>query len=106
MSETDITTRVGTKLLFENDHIKVWDLRLAPGENLGLHRHEYRYAIVTLGDGRLRGLNADGSIRFESDQVDGQVAYRDLQAKDVHDAMNVGDSDWRNLVIEFKDQPV
>ena len=101
----DVTTNVGTNLLFENEHIRVWDLRLKPGENIGLHRHEYRYAIVTLADGRLRGINPDGSTRFESDQVDGQVAYRALEESDVHDAMNVGDSDWRNLVIEFKDKP-
>ena len=27
-----ISDAVGTKLLFENDRVRVWDLRLAPGE--------------------------------------------------------------------------
>ena len=30
---------VGTGLLFENEQIRVWDITLAPGERLPLHRH-------------------------------------------------------------------
>ena len=32
---------VGTKLLFENERIRVWEMRLAPGERSQLHEHHH-----------------------------------------------------------------
>ena len=106
MSAPEVTNDVGSKLLFENEHVKIWDLCLAPGEALGMHRHQSKYALIVIGDGTLRSVNEDGTTRFETDMADGTVAYRDLDAQDVHDAVNVGDAPWRNIVVEFKDKPV
>jgi beta-alanine degradation protein BauB len=105
MTTSDATSDVGSRLLFENDHVKIWDLRLEPGQNLGMHRHTSEYALVVIGDGTLRSVNEDGSTRFEKDMPDGTVAYRALKTEDVHDAVNVGKDPWRNIVIEFKDRP-
>ena len=55
MSEADpLQTAVGTRLLFENEQVRVWDLQLAPGEAIPLHRHELDYLYVVIGDGRLQ----------------------------------------------------
>ena len=32
MSEQAISEKVGTRLLFENERVRVWDLQLAPGQ--------------------------------------------------------------------------
>ena len=32
---------VGTTKLFENDDIRVWELRLEPGERSDLHQHRH-----------------------------------------------------------------
>ena len=34
---------VGTKLMFENDLIRVWNFELSPGESIGWHRHNSDY---------------------------------------------------------------
>ena len=34
---------VGTRLLFENERIRVWDITLEPGKRLPLHRHRTSY---------------------------------------------------------------
>jgi hypothetical protein len=39
MSATEPTTAVGTTVLFENQRVWVWELRLAPGETCPPHRH-------------------------------------------------------------------
>jgi hypothetical protein len=31
--------KVGTRLLFENDAIRVWEIALEPGDVLPMHRH-------------------------------------------------------------------
>ena len=101
MAET-IKNEVGSKVLFENEQIKIWDLQLDPGKNQGMHRHSNDYMVVFIGDCRVRGLNEDGSTRFEQEMADGTVLHRKLDSKDdVHDLINVGDTTSRNLVIEF-----
>lgn len=102
MSE-NIKDEVGASVLFENDQIKIWDLQMAPGENQGMHVHKNDYVVVFIGDSRVRGVNQDGSTRFEKDMVDGTAIHRVLDGdEDVHDAVNVGDGISRNLVIELK----
>ena len=102
MSEL-IKDEIGTKLLFENEQVKVWDLELAPGENLGKHRHKNDYVLIFIGNGKIRGTNADGTTRFESEMHDSDVVFRTIDGdEDVHDAHNIGDTTLRNFIIELK----
>ncbi len=44
--------RVGTRLLLEDARMRVWEIRLAPGERLAFHRHvlDYFWTCVSGGD--------------------------------------------------------
>ena len=102
MSEA-VKDEIGSAVLFEDDRVKIWDLQIEPGQGHGMHRHSNDYILVFVGDCRLRGINADGSTRFEQDMHHGQVVHRTLEGdEDVHDALNVGDTPSRNLIIELK----
>ncbi len=111
-TDAPVSDEVGTRLLFENDRVRVWDLRLAPGERTGLHRHTEDYLYVVIGAGRLKairpvegGQDSPGNETeawYESDFADGEVRFRTLDGEDVHDAENVGDAEWRNIVVELK----
>jgi len=37
---------IGTKLLMENDRVRIWELALAPGERSTLHEHDNDYIVV------------------------------------------------------------
>ncbi len=107
MSENrTVSSEVGTKLLFENDRVRVWDLRLAPGESTGRHRHTTDYLYVVIGGGKLQGVDASGNKKPIEEMADGAVRFRAIDAEDIHEAFNVGDSDWRNIVVELKDTPI
>ena len=88
----NISEEIGTRLLFENDRVRVWDLALAPGESTGMHRHENDYLYVVIGGGKLQGVSSDGVKREARDMEDGQVQWRDVDGEDVHEAINVGDA--------------
>lgn len=100
--EHTLSTDIGTELLFENDRVRVWDLRLRPGERTGLHRHTNDYLYVVIGGGKLKAVHADGSDWYEVEMKDGEVRFRDVDAEDIHDAENVGDAEWRNIIVELK----
>ena len=98
-----VSSQVGTKLLFENDRVRVWDLRLAPGESTGLHRHSTDYLYVVIGGGMLQALDADENERRPAERMaDGEVRFRTIDGEDVHEAVNVGEVPWRNIVVELK----
>ena len=44
---------IGTKLLFENDRVRIWEVRLAPGERGALHRHELDHVLVQIHGDRV-----------------------------------------------------
>ncbi len=91
MTETKpISPDVGTRLIFENDRVRVWDLRLEPGESIPLHRHETDYLYVVIGDGELQTVFADGSRDEPRKMQDGDVRFRKVEGEAVHEAVNVG----------------
>ena len=98
------STEVGSKLLFENDRVRVWDLQMAPGESTGLHAHHCSYFYVVIGDGELEARNADGSLLHRGTMQDGEVHYREIDGEPaVHEAWNVGQQTWRNIIVELKE---
>lgn len=102
MSEQSMYSEVGTRLLFENDQVRVWDLRLEPGQSTGLHRHSTDYFYLVIGEGTLQGKSADGSLKEAKSMSDGEVQFRHIDGEEVHEAINVGDQPWRNIVVELK----
>src|SRR5215468_1635739 len=51
----------GLSVRFENDQVRVLELRLKPGEREGMHTHP-RYVLYALTDYRVRNTSADGTI--------------------------------------------
>jgi hypothetical protein len=101
---TEPTESVGTRLLFENDRVRVWDLSLAPGESLETHIHRLDYVILVESGGLLRLADPahpenHRDIQFE----DGQVEFRKVgDGKVDHRLTNIGTKRHRNYVIELK----
>lgn len=102
MTGKPVSAAVGTKLLFENDRVRVWDLCLQPGEGTGLHRHENDYLYVVIGDGVLQRVDSDGTRVPPKTMRDGDVVFRTVEDGCVHEAVNAGENVWRNIVVELK----
>ena len=104
MNEQTISSEVGTRLLFENERVRVWDLQLAPGQSTGMHRHVHDYLYVVIGDGQLQAADAEGTRGKARNRQDGEVVFNALDGEDaVHEALNVGVGPWRNIIVELKD---
>lgn len=99
---------VGTKLLFENEKIRVWDLALQPGESLPTHVHKLPFCFIVARGGHLEHANPDRSEVREVNYDDNLVVFRDVKTQDggevVHQTLtNIGEAAYQNFVIEFKD---
>jgi hypothetical protein len=100
------TERVGTRLLLENDRVRVWELALEPGESIERHIHRLDYVILVESGGVLRSVDPHDSSRDRDIAfADGQVEFRQVDAgksKVDNRLTNVGTKRHRNFVIELK----
>jgi beta-alanine degradation protein BauB len=95
---------VGTELLSETDKVRVWIIRLAPGERVGFHRHVLDYFWTSVNGGHGRQHLMDGST-VEHTYSPGETRHESygLGEFKVHDLENLGDREMIFNTIEFLD---
>ncbi|SPH22719.1 hypothetical protein ASD8599_03464 [Ascidiaceihabitans donghaensis] len=95
---------IGTDLVLETNKMRVWHLRLAPGQTLPPHRHDRPYFWTVLTDGKGLSCFEDGR-RVPVTYAAGDTRYfPDLTPSNgfVHDLTNVGDAELVFVTTEFK----
>ena len=95
---------VGTQLLSESDQVRVWVIRLQPGERVGFHRHVLNYFWTAVVPSRGRQNLMDGTT-VEYDYYAGETRHETYgvgQFK-VHDLTNIGNSEMVFMTVEFLD---
>jgi len=93
---------VGSRLLSESDRVRVWIIRLAPGERIGFHRHVLDYFWTSVTGGRGRQHIHDGTT-VEYTYQPGETRHETYGAGEykVHDLENLGDKEMVFMTIEF-----
>lgn len=96
---------VGTRVLFENERVRIWELDLAPGARSATHRHELDYVIVQIEGDRIAAMpEADTAGAFH-DYIEADVAAgkaRFVARGGVETAINVGQRRYHEILIELK----
>jgi hypothetical protein len=93
---------VGTSLWFENERVRVWEVRLDPGESCAFHAHirPYFWTCVAGGIGRQR--SSDGAIRVLGyDEGDTSFWQGSPAHPLIHDLENIGDTVLRFVTVEL-----
>jgi len=95
---------VGSRLLSENDRVRVWEIRLAPGERWHAHRHVLDYFWTAVKAGTSRQHTADGTTR-EVSYAAGETRHFRFAAGEflLHDIENVGDTELVFTTVEHLD---
>ncbi len=95
---------VATRLLFEDDKVKIWDMRLAPGEGSPLHRHGHDYYLVMLEGDMIGGVSPDseGTPPFAISLPPGGTTVG-LPKGSLEWSVNTGQQSFYELVIELKE---
>ena len=91
---------VGSYLLFENDHVRVWQNNLEPGESSDWHLHTTNYLFVATQHGNLKVEFEDGSSHATELQL-GQIVMGEKDS--IHQLSNVGDKRYTSVIIEIKE---
>ena len=95
---------VGTRLLSETDRVRVWEIRLKPGERLGFHRHVLDYFWTAVTPGRARSHLQNGAT-VETTYYPGETQHSKYGRGEykIHDLENTGDTELIFTTVEFLD---
>lgn len=95
---------VGTRLWFENESVRVWEVRLAPGERGPFHAHTRRYFWTVVDGGTGRQRSADGTMVVREYSV-GDTSFSEHSPENptIHDFENYGDTPIRFVTVELLD---
>jgi redox-sensitive bicupin YhaK (pirin superfamily) len=94
---------VGTRVLFEDDHVRIWEMRLEPGEASDLHHHEHDYYLVIFSGDLVAGIPPKD---FPMDPFVGKVPPEGntvgVPKGGTEWALNVGKKTYHEILIELK----
>lgn len=106
---TPPTENVGTKILFENDRVRVWDQVLPPGGTLEKHIHRVTHFYLIVSGGLIRFVNPDDATDYKDVQFeDDHIGFHEITPGNEridNRLINVGQKTHRAIVVEFKPAP-
>ena len=97
---------IASRLLFENDRVRIWEMKLAPGEEGAVHRHDLDHILVQIDGDRMAVVPEPDTrgpyTRYEEADVrPGNFFY--VGRGGIERARNVGRRPYHELIVELKD---
>lgn len=96
--------QVGSRLVSETDHVRVWHLSLKPGQRIDFHTHVLDYFWTALTPGVARSHYHDGRT-VEVSYVAGDTQHQHYGPGEfmIHDLENIGPTKLVFATVEFLD---
>lgn len=92
--------KVGHRIVLENDHVRVWEVALQPGETIDFHLHMHPYLVVSLGGGENVVETIFGDQRRTNEPL-GETVFIDGM-RPVHKLTNRASVPYLSRLIELK----
>jgi beta-alanine degradation protein BauB len=95
---------IGTDLLLANERLRIFELRLEPGQRAPFHIHDKPYFWTVVDAGRGKQRFSDGTWTIHAYET-GETSFREPSPEEplVHDLENVGDTTLRFITVELTD---
>jgi quercetin dioxygenase-like cupin family protein len=91
---------VATRMIFDNDDVRVWEMDLAPGGVCGLHHHTMDYVLFILSGANVGAQSPDGR-KMMPFPVKARATYF-VPAGGIESAHNMGDTRFFEALFELK----
>jgi hypothetical protein len=93
-------------LLFENDHVRVLDTRVLPGQTVPLHTHHWPSALYILSWSDFVRRDAEGGVMVDSRLFSTTPSGSAIWSGPLppHTLENVGKADLRVIAVELKNR--
>ncbi len=100
--EGDPIGDVATSVLFEDDKVRIWEMKLKPGEHSDLHRHDHDYYLAIFSGDLVAGVPPVGKGDIFLARVPPEGNTVAIAKGSTEWAYNVGDTTYHEILIELK----
>jgi hypothetical protein len=97
---------VGTKVLFENEKIRIWEMALQPGERTTMHEHKFDYVVVQVAGDRIAvDPHPDTKSVYKTYQEEDVIPGFNLfvEKGGIEVALNPGKKPYLEIIVELKE---
>lgn len=91
---------VGQRIVLENEHVRIWEVNLDPGETIDFHIHFHPYVIISLGGGENEIETIFGEKRMTNEPLGSTVFMNEMRP--VHKLTNRANVRYLSRLIELK----
>jgi redox-sensitive bicupin YhaK (pirin superfamily) len=105
---------VGTRKIFENEKLIVWEMVLEPGQKTDVHTHRRDCFVYVIDGSAMEAGDKDGNVIARVEMASDSSMYLSMDGDELvagdgrfpatHDARNVGTNRYRELLIELKEK--
>ncbi len=86
------------KKIFENEHVRVLEIEIKPGEKEAPHTHEYKGVVIVTSPSKLRFYNDKDEVEFETEAT--RAEWREPSGE--HAVENIGSDIFKAFRVEIK----
>ncbi len=95
--------QVANTLLYEDDEVRIWEMKLEPGEHSDLHHHEHDYFLVVDSGDLVAGIPPkDSPMDLFVGKVPPQGNTVRVPKGGTEWALNIGEKTYHEILIELK----
>jgi hypothetical protein len=91
---------VGQRIVLENEHVRIWEVNLDPGETIDFHIHFHPYVIISLGGGENEIETIFGDKRMTNEPLGSTIFLNEMRP--VHKLTNRANVRYLSRLIELK----
>jgi hypothetical protein len=108
MKTDRVLGEIGSKVVYEDDAVRVWRLKLAAGEESPIHRHNLDHLLIQVAGDRIAVIpepDTEGPFTetMAADVIPGAVIHVDKGG--VERAHNIGEKEYLEIIVELKARP-
>jgi hypothetical protein len=92
--------QVGHRFVLENEHVRIWEVKLEPGETIDFHIHYHPYIIFSLGGGENEIETIFGDKIMTNEPL-GETVFMD-KFRPVHRLTNRAKVTYLSRLVELK----
>ena len=92
--------QVGQRIVLENEHVRIWEVRLEPGETIDFHIHHHPYIVISLGGGENEIETIFGKKISIQEPLGSTVFIDDMRP--VHRLTNRSNITYLSRLVELK----
>jgi mannose-6-phosphate isomerase-like protein (cupin superfamily) len=97
---------IATTLLFENKRVRIWEMKMPPGEEGPVHKHTLDHILIQISGDRMAVVPEPDTqgpydCYAEADVLPGQFFY--VHRGGIERARNVGREPYHEIIVELKD---